>query len=96
MPGHARRHSAISCAKMAELIDLPFGLWTWGWPKKEQVQSYSPGCANVPSCSGSMVGNSIGRICVVMWPNSNSNIRMSVLLYNGGGSKGHVIMLQTR
>ena len=28
MPGHARKDSAVSCAKMAELIDLPFGLWT--------------------------------------------------------------------
>ena len=27
MPGHARRHSAVSCAKISELIDLPFGLW---------------------------------------------------------------------
>jgi len=26
--GHARWHSAMSCAKMAELTDLPFGLWT--------------------------------------------------------------------
>jgi len=29
MPGHARRHSAVSCAKMAGSIDLPFVLWTW-------------------------------------------------------------------
>ena len=28
VPGHARRHSAVSCAKMAEPIDLLFGLWT--------------------------------------------------------------------
>jgi len=28
VPGHARRHSAASCAKMAEPIDLQFGLWT--------------------------------------------------------------------
>jgi len=28
MPGHARRHSVVSCAKMAEPIDLPFGVWT--------------------------------------------------------------------
>ena len=28
MPRHARRHFAISCAKMAEPIDLPFALWT--------------------------------------------------------------------
>ena len=25
IPGHARRHSAVSCAKMAEPFDLPFG-----------------------------------------------------------------------
>jgi len=28
MPGHARRHSAVSSAKMAESIEMPFGLWT--------------------------------------------------------------------
>jgi len=28
MPGHAQRQSVVSCAKMAEPIDLPFGLWT--------------------------------------------------------------------
>jgi len=28
MPGHARRHSAMSCAKMAEPIDFPVKLWT--------------------------------------------------------------------
>ena len=28
MPGHARRHFAMSCAKVAEPIGLPFGLWT--------------------------------------------------------------------
>jgi len=28
MPGHAPRHSSVSCAKMAERIDLPFRLWT--------------------------------------------------------------------
>jgi len=28
MPGHARRHYAVSCAKMAKRIDMPFELWT--------------------------------------------------------------------
>jgi len=28
MPGHGRRHFAMSCAKMAEPIHLPFGLST--------------------------------------------------------------------
>jgi len=28
MPGYARRHSDLSCAKMAEPIEMPFGLWT--------------------------------------------------------------------
>jgi len=39
----------VSSAKTAEPIDLPFGLWTRGGPKEAQVQSYSPGGANVPS-----------------------------------------------
>ena len=28
MPGYARRHSVVSCAKMAEPIKMPFELWT--------------------------------------------------------------------
>jgi len=28
MLGHARRHTAASCTKMAEPIDLRFGLWS--------------------------------------------------------------------
>jgi len=28
MPWYARQHSAVSCAKLAEPINLPFGLWT--------------------------------------------------------------------
>jgi len=53
MPGHARRHSAVSCA---EPIKLPFGLWfvDSGGPKEAQVQSYSPGSANVPSSEGTL------------------------------------------
>ena len=34
MPGHARRYYAVSCAKMAERIKMPFELWTRvGWTK---------------------------------------------------------------
>jgi len=28
MPGHARRHFAVSCAKMAERTEMLSGLWT--------------------------------------------------------------------
>jgi len=35
MPGHARRHSVVSCAKMAEPIEKPCGLWTRIGPRKE-------------------------------------------------------------
>ena len=28
VPGHARRHSAMSCAKLAEQIEMVFGFWT--------------------------------------------------------------------
>jgi len=27
MPGHAQRHSAVSCAKTAEPIEMSFELW---------------------------------------------------------------------
>jgi len=33
MPRHLQRHSAMSCAKMAELIEMPFGSWTWMCPR---------------------------------------------------------------
>jgi len=34
MPGHARRHSAVSCAKMAEPIEVLFRLWMRVGPRK--------------------------------------------------------------
>ena len=46
VPKHARRHSAVSSVKMAEPIDLSYGLWTW--PKEAQVQLYLPGDSSVP------------------------------------------------
>jgi len=32
--GHARQDFAMHCAKMAEPIDLLFGLWTWEGQRK--------------------------------------------------------------
>jgi len=37
MPGHARRHSAMSCANMAEQIEMPFVLWTRVGPRKHML-----------------------------------------------------------
>ena len=34
MSGHARRHSEVSCAKMAARIEMLFGLWTRVGPRK--------------------------------------------------------------
>ena len=34
MPRHARRQSAVRCAKVAELIEMPFGTWTRVGPRK--------------------------------------------------------------
>jgi len=39
MPGHTRRHSAVSCVKMGEKIEMPFGLWTRVGPKKHEVHT---------------------------------------------------------
>jgi len=41
------RHSAVSCTETAEPIDLPFSVVDLRGPKEAQVQSYSPGVANV-------------------------------------------------
>jgi len=35
MPGHTRRHSAMSCAKMAQLMEIAFRLWTRMGPRKD-------------------------------------------------------------
>jgi len=51
MLGYARQHSAVSCAKIAEPTDLPFGLWMQVGRRKNKfnVQSHLPSGANVPS-----------------------------------------------
>jgi len=36
MPRHARRNSAVSCAKISEPIELPFGLWTHMGPRNRR------------------------------------------------------------
>jgi len=45
--GKRGAHCAVNCARTAELIDLPFGMWTQVGRMEAQVQSYSPGGTNV-------------------------------------------------
>jgi len=46
IPGHARPHSAVSCTKMAEPIEMPFGLIVdLSWPNEVCVIS---GCTLAP------------------------------------------------
>ena len=54
MPGH-ERHSAVSCAKMAELIEMSFGLWTCVGRRKHVVHGghwRNLANTNEPSVSG--------------------------------------------
>jgi len=47
MLGHTRQHSVVSCAKMAETIDLPFGLWSRVGQKKHKfnrIRQVAPMC----------------------------------------------------
>jgi len=44
---HFHQHSAVSCAKMAEPIDLPFRLWTRVLRKKHRfnrIRQVAPMC----------------------------------------------------
>ena len=45
MPGHALRHSAMSCAETAELIKMPLELWTRVGPGGEACVTW--GCTFV-------------------------------------------------
>jgi len=47
IPGHARQHSDVSCAKLAEPIDLPFGLWTRVGRRKH---TFELSCQVAPIC----------------------------------------------
>ena len=54
MPRHARRHSDVSCAKTAELIEMPFGLWTPLELKKHGLEGCRSPCEK---------GNFRGKTC---------------------------------
>jgi len=49
MPGHHRRHSAMSCTKPLNRLICIFGLWTRvGWRKHNLYRIFAS-CTNVPS-----------------------------------------------
>ena len=58
MPGHARRHSAVSGAKLAEPIEMLFGLWTRLGRRKHVLRGVHTGATwRIPSnrpCAASM------------------------------------------
>jgi len=37
-----QRHSAVSCAKTAEPIEMPFGIWIWVGPRKHVLVGDKP------------------------------------------------------
>jgi len=43
MPGHARRHSAMRCVKMAERIEMTFGMLTPTGPRKHVLRGVHTG-----------------------------------------------------
>jgi len=82
MHGHARRLSAVSCAKIAEPIDLPFRLWTRMGRRKHKfncIRQVAPMCPHEtahwrnmtntiqPSIFGSYVALSQFYILLRVW-----------------------------
>jgi len=51
MPRRARRHSDINCAKTAEPIEMPFGLWTRVGPRKHVLDG-----ARILHAKGQLLG----------------------------------------
>jgi len=43
MSEHVQWHSDVRCAKTAEPVDLPFGLWTWAGRRKHKGTLAPPG-----------------------------------------------------
>jgi len=72
MPSHATLHSAVSCAKMAEPIDLPFVLWTRMGRRKDKfsrIHQMAPICPHGRAHHGRAhwchVANTIeGSVCI--------------------------------
>jgi len=56
MPRHARRHSTVSCAEMAEPIEMPFGLWTLVGPRNHVLGGSAHWCHLVNNAEPSMCG----------------------------------------
>jgi len=55
MPRHAQQRFAVNCAKMAEPIDLLFGLWTWVCRKKHKFSRIRQVASMCPQCEGTLV-----------------------------------------
>ena len=90
MPRHARRHSDVSCAKTAESIEIPFGLWT-PMGQGKHVIDRGPD----PHAMGQFLGN---RICPCMpddtllrCPQTAEPIELPFELWAQIGSSNHVI-----
>jgi len=58
MPRHLRRHSAVSCAKTVEPIEMPFGLWTGIGARKHVLDG-----VQIPHAKEQFLGNGHARAC---------------------------------
>jgi len=58
------RLSAVSCAKMAQPIDLPFGLWTWVGQKKYKFNHI---CQVAPFCTSAIIFTRWRQSTVHLW-----------------------------
>ena len=71
MPGYARRHSAMSCAKLAKSIDFPFGLWTQvGRIKKKfnRIRQVAPMCPHWRAHWRNLENTIESSVCGAMQP----------------------------
>jgi len=77
------RDTAVICSKTVELIEMPFGLWTWVGPRKHILDG-----AQIPHAKGQLLGERTVSDSPLLWAVQNGwTNRFAVSLWTLVGPK---------
>jgi len=91
MPRHARQHSDGRCAKTAEPVEMPFGLWIWVGPRKHVLDGVqNPLCERAIFMGQDMPGHA-RRHSAVSYAKTAEAIEMPFELPTWVGRRKHAL-----